>query len=230
MTDGFLQVNSMPNQLGNADVDRMAHVLRHRLRNISSGIRGAIGLISEEAGDDMSPELREYFPLIMRECTSLQDMATRLGLLLCPMDQPFENTPTSQMLQHIIDALAIVFPHVEFRTDDQSENLLVPGSFNIVIEDLVRNACEAAPRGIVGIRIEKNEKEVNWTICDSGNGIPQEERDQAFLPFYTTRPRHLGIGLPLTRKICDMLGATCSNTVETGTPNEWSIKITYPLS
>jgi signal transduction histidine kinase len=39
------------------------------------------------------------------------------------------------------------------------------------------------------------------SITDNGKGIPPEEIDKIFIPFYTTKENGSGIGLSLSRKI-----------------------------
>ena len=67
------------------DFQCMSQILRYRLRGIAAGIRGALGLIEEEAGSQLPAGLLEYFPLMIRECDALQEVATRLSLFF---DQP----------------------------------------------------------------------------------------------------------------------------------------------
>ena len=49
--------------------------------------------------------------------------------------------------------------------------------------------------------IKKNSLKIS--ICDNGNGIPEEFIDKIFLPFYSTKKRGSGIGLFLVKRIID---------------------------
>jgi len=44
-------------------------------------------------------------------------------------------------------------------------------------------------------------KGIEILISDTGPGIPQEGLEKIFLPFYTTKPRGIGMGLPIVHKI-----------------------------
>lgn len=41
-------------------------------------------------------------------------------------------------------------------------------------------------------------------ICDTGKGIPDGIKDKIFVPFYTTRKKGAGIGLPLSKNIVEL--------------------------
>jgi len=54
---------------------------------------------------------------------------------------------------------------------------------------------------------------------DTGGGMPCGDVDQIFAPFFTTKPGHLGLGLPLCQALLRALGGTVSvaSTGERGT-------------
>jgi nitrogen-specific signal transduction histidine kinase len=41
---------------------------------------------------------------------------------------------------------------------------------------------------------------VRFTIGDHGAGIPSEALDKVYSPFYTTKARGIGLGLPIARR------------------------------
>lgn len=43
---------------------------------------------------------------------------------------------------------------------------------------------------------------------DHGSGMPAETLANAFKPFYTTKPRGLGMGLALVKRVLDRLGGS----------------------
>lgn len=64
--------------------------------------------------------------------------------------------------------------------------------------NLLDNAADAAPEGSrVRIRTWAEDSLVCVGIADQGPGIPPEQRDKIFEPFYTTKPAGVGTGLGL---------------------------------
>ncbi len=211
------------------DMQRMSKVLRHRLRNIASGIGSAVNLIDEESGDSLPSGLREYFPLINRECQSLSIMAERFGLLWSPYTEETLPCDATLIVQEKILSLSEQFPNVEFRTRLQGE-ISVPGLLQSALHELMLNACEAAPRGVVGIIQQQEGGFLIWTVSDSGPGMPEKDRAQVFKPFFTSKPRHIGLGLPIARRIAEHYGGTCNPATACDTTPEWSVTLSYPLS
>ena len=73
-----------------------------------------------------------------------------------------------------------------------------------VIINIIRNAIEALegkPEKDLKIQTSVKHGRINVDITDSGLGIPAEEIDNIFTPFYTTREEGMGIGLSLSRQI-----------------------------
>jgi nitrogen fixation/metabolism regulation signal transduction histidine kinase len=74
-----------------------------------------------------------------------------------------------------------------------------------VMINILNNAVDAL-RNIENKKIivsisESGTGRLNISISDNGKGIPAEEIDKIFIPFYTTKDNGSGIGLSLSRKI-----------------------------
>jgi signal transduction histidine kinase len=47
---------------------------------------------------------------------------------------------------------------------------------------------------------------VKVSVADSGKGIPPQERDKIFKPFFTTKEQGTGLGLSLTKRLVQLHG------------------------
>jgi signal transduction histidine kinase len=46
-------------------------------------------------------------------------------------------------------------------------------------------------------------KYIEIIVGDTGQGVPQKELKNIFLPFYTTKPNNIGVGLSITKRIIE---------------------------
>jgi signal transduction histidine kinase len=79
--------------------------------------------------------------------------------------------------------------------------------------NLIHNAMHAMqdrPRGTIDLTSRRVDAGVRITVTDQGPGIPPEQLEQVFAPFFTTRPDGLGLGLNICRSIVEAHGGSMS--------------------
>ena len=92
--------------------------------------------------------------------------------------------------------------------------------FRRVIDNLIRNAVEAMPKG-GELRVEAhlNVGEILVEVSDTGEGIPEEVMGELFKPFHTTKAGGLGLGLAYSKRAIEAHGGliTVKSEVNKGT-------------
>lgn len=75
------------------------------------------------------------------------------------------------------------------------------GSLEQLVLNLLLNAADAMePGGRAGIRVDGTGSDVTVTVWDEGPGIPEEDRERVFEPFYSTKTDGTGLGLAIARR------------------------------
>jgi len=75
--------------------------------------------------------------------------------------------------------------------------------------NLLRNAAEAmGGHGPIEVGVAKDGQGVLVTIADHGPGIPEEQRQRVFEPYFTTKQDGTGLGLALVRQTIEAHNGT----------------------
>jgi two-component system, sporulation sensor kinase E len=71
-----------------------------------------------------------------------------------------------------------------------------------VLVNLVKNAVQAMTTGgTLTLQTGENNDDVWISVADTGGGIPQEQINRIFEPFYTTKKKGSGLGLMIVQRI-----------------------------
>ena len=82
--------------------------------------------------------------------------------------------------------------------DDLPKIIIDAGQMNQALVNLVVNAIQAMPEGgTLTVETQADQEGVYLAVVDTGIGMSEEVRRQAFLPFFTTKDIDKGTGLGL---------------------------------
>ena len=86
----------------------------------------------------------------------------------------------------------------------------------IIAENLIDNACEFTSEGKISIELTQDNDWLYFKISDTGVGIAEEYKSKIYDFFsqeetgYTRKHDGMGLGLPVSKKLCDLNGAEIS--------------------
>ena len=196
------------------DLIRMNRVLRHRLRNFASGMKTSVSFLAKELEGRLSPSEMEYFPLIAGECDGVTEITNRMSLLFDDF-QTGDEAMLGVALEKAVTQLRARYPAAKLRVELGTAAALRIASMHggvVILGELIANAVEATPNGEVVVACGVESGQATIEVRDVGPGVKPEESGKLFLPFYTTKARHLGIGLTMAEKIAGQL----SGSIEAG--------------
>ncbi|HEX7021144.1 MAG TPA: ATP-binding protein, partial [Gemmatimonadaceae bacterium] len=79
-----------------------------------------------------------------------------------------------------------------------------PDMLRIVFQNLLINSAHAMNgKGRIRVAVGSSESECRIAFSDSGPGIPNEVREKIFTPFFTTKARGSGLGLPTAKRLIE---------------------------
>jgi two-component system sensor histidine kinase PilS (NtrC family) len=125
----------------------------------------------------------------------------------------FRGAPTPVDLAEVVaSALALARSDPQFRAIDLAPRLPDPCPEGLsyaeplrqALTNLLLNAAQAqGGAGRVEIEIEDRGGRVVLAVEDQGPGIPPEQRERVFEPFWTTKPSGTGLGLVYVRRVAE---------------------------
>ena len=212
----------------------VARRLAHEIKNPLTPIQ-----LSAERMRRKLSTLDEPLAGLVQECTttiigeveslkSLVDEFSQFARMPAPRAVP------ADVHQLLNDALALyngLFTDVRFErrfTDAMPQVRIDPEQIRRVIINLVDNAIEAIDRkGTIVIETahQPTHNVARVTVSDDGPGIPLEERDKLFLPYYSTKGRGSGLGLAIVRRIVAEHGGSIDVTENTPHGTRFTIEL-----
>ncbi|HVY55606.1 MAG TPA: ATP-binding protein, partial [Thermodesulfobacteriota bacterium] len=94
---------------------------------------------------------------------------------------------------------------IEARLNCKDEYLLDYEKCQQVVINLLINGIDAvdANGGKVAVETEKVDGDVHIRVSDTGHGIPPEDMEKVFEPFYTNKKQGTGLGLAISKRIVE---------------------------
>jgi two-component system nitrogen regulation sensor histidine kinase GlnL len=211
----------------------LAAGLAHEIKNPLGGIKGAAQLLAMELGAE-SP-LKEYTVVMIREVERVNSIIEELMDLARPRPPQLGEVDLAQILGDIVlfQKEAHRGKEIEFVLSLDPSIPPLRGDENLLTRlflNLIKNAAEAIERkGRVEV-VTKVASEYHLNkpgsrpvpfivveVRDNGRGMPEEELEKIFTPFYTTKNRGSGLGLATCQKIVNEHGGLLKME---STPNE----------
>lgn len=191
-----LEKNQRLSELGKL-VAEMAHEVNNPLMVVSG--RAQLSLLDET----INAEVKENLTIIHGECNKAKEIIQRLLKFSRPSKGMRKETDINQSIGSLVELIEHQFQltNVEVKKSF-AENLplLIIDEKQIqeVIINLLNNAREAMPEGgTIDITTLQESDFVKINIRDSGQGMDDETLSKVFEPFYTTKEKGTGLGLPV---------------------------------
>jgi len=209
-----------------AAVGRFSAGLAHEVRNPLASLTGSIQMISK--GLTLSDSYRKLMEIVLKE-------ADRLNLILTEFlnySQPKKDQRVYVDLTQIIQDRLMLLKNsdgyhpsilLEFKSD--ADHIIIDADeeqIKQLVWNLCLNAMQAMPKGgKLQISLEREQRGgaderpiVVLTVADQGCGIPQDQLNRVFDPFYTTKENGVGLGLANVYKIIQQNGGGIEVTSE----------------
>ncbi|MBI5213322.1 MAG: response regulator [Nitrospirae bacterium] len=183
----------------------MALTVADRVRNPATTI-GWIGRRMLEK-EDVPERLKEGLAIILGEAAKLETIVRDFHAFLKDKESMFRYEDINSVLKDIIPLIdrEATVKDVKIAAEISEQPLKINMEKNLLktaFLHLMRNAVEATPSGCaITIRTSQDPGSAIFEISDTGHGIPKEDIERIFDPFFSTKKHRFGMGLSLVKQI-----------------------------
>lgn len=189
----------------------LAASMSHEVRNPLVAIKTFAQLLPERFDD--ADFRKDFNEIVVQEIDRLDKIITQINNFAHPSELVMKPIDVREPVKRAID-----LARERLAKNGVAIDTALPPDLPKVIGDetalteafahLVTNAAEAAgsqpkPRVTLAaksLRQGEQESGVIVTVQDNGKGIPPDLREKVFSPFCTTKPRGMGLGLPIVKR------------------------------
>jgi signal transduction histidine kinase len=218
-------------------VGTLAAGVAHEIRNPLVAIRTFLQLLPHRLDDQKF--LSEFRQLTLDEADRIARLTTELLTFARSHER---NLSHIDMASIAADVMSLLQPEatkheVELRLASPADVPAVRGDadqLRQVVLNVVLNAIQASPPGcLVTIttrtaRSLRGEQQVRVEVGDQGCGVPEENVDAIFNPFFTTKDGAVGLGLSVAHQLADEHGGSLA--VASGPGGGAMFTLTLPVA
>jgi signal transduction histidine kinase len=214
----------------------MARQVAHEIKNPLTPIQlnaEHLRRINADRGQPLSPVLNECVNTILEQVALLRGIASEFS--------NFASSPTAKpslvyvhdLLHDSIDAYRTGLDS-RIRFEEYIPTNLPPVFVDRTLiarslTNLVENALHAMPSGgVLTIAASMIDDAVNIRFSDTGVGMDAEALARAFEPYFSTKTRGTGLGLPIAKRNIELSGGTIA--VASARDQGTTVDITFPVA
>ncbi len=187
-----------------SQVGMMAATMAHEIKNPLGGIYGAAQVLKEGI-----PNSDRFIEIILKDATRLNHVVRRFLDFSSPFQSSLKAFDLISWLEKFVERQNHLNEEKPLQLNCKIKQLEILSDEN-GLEQIMLNLTQNAQRfqkskNPVQIHLYSAGSKIKIAVEDDGIGIPEEDRNKIFTPFYTTSTTGTGLGLSISRKIAKAL-------------------------
>ncbi|WP_297889989.1 ATP-binding protein [Sulfurihydrogenibium sp.] len=200
-----------------AAMGEMSAKIAHEIKNALYSISNAANYIKNNSNDEV---IKEFGKLIKEETYRLNDMTVSFLNFSKLIEPKFSLENVNKVIENSISLLSYDCEDYGIKLSVELDNKVPPilidtNLIKQVLVNLILNSVDAireknTDNGVIKVSTKylKDKNKVVLTVEDNGIGIKEEIKAKIFKPFFTTKQKGTGLGLPMVYKIVFLHGGT----------------------
>ncbi len=177
-------------------------------RRLAARVRSRGGLANPDTeAAEIALKLEQYLGVAKGEINRLDYIVTQFLQAIRPTPPQIKPAPLNDVISKTLDLLAPELEnrglHVKLKLARELPMAPIdPTQIQQVLVNLIKNAMQAMTRGgTLTLQTGEGSDGVWLSVMDTGGGIPQDQINRIFEPFYTTKKKGTGLGLMIVQRI-----------------------------
>lgn len=211
-----------------ASLGEFATGIAHEVRNPLSAIKTTVQALAR----------RETEPRRLQLLHDMESEVTRLTRVVGDLSDFGKPRPPEPGITGVREVFRRVEGLVKAELNAQGIGFSVQGDSELrlwvdhdqliqILLNLVLNAIQATPSGgLITMRVSREGARALLEVADTGRGVPPEALAKLSDPFFTTRPKGMGLGLSISRQLAEL--NACSLTIESAVGRGTTVSVRVP--
>jgi signal transduction histidine kinase len=213
------------------ELGEMAALVAHEIRNPLGGIKGFASLLKRDLKEE--PERAKMAQFIIEGTENLNRLVTNVLNYARPVELRMQNVNLPALLKELqthFEADANFSESISIHLTMKTKALKLsidPQLIKSALLNLIVNAQQAMVEkgGEISLSLDKDAHHAILTVADQGCGIPPENLNLIFSPFFTTKAEGNGFGLAEVSKIIQAHDGSIKLESELGVGTVFTIKL-----
>lgn len=212
---------------------RMTSVAGHEIRNPLAIISNSIYFIKTKLGAGgaaVDPKVTKHIGIIEGEVKRSNAVIDELIAFTRTRELICAPASVNSALKDLTGSYQFP-PSVTVKAIPDPSDPCVNADMNALADALrhvLDNSVQALPEGgTVTIEASHDARLAYLTVTDSGPGLPEGGGEKVFEPFFTNKPRGLGLGLTIARKLLEQQGGAAA--AQNAAPGGARVILSLPL-
>ena len=227
------EINQLQRQVSDTErhlaIGQMASGIAHDFNNVLNTITQATALL--QARPSQSDDERFYLGMIDNSVRRGAEIVNRVREYIRGGSGETALLDVRQLLQ---DSLELTRPmwrglnSLSVITEFQPVSPVRANAADLrrVFTNLIVNAIQAMPEGgQLILHCEEHGEKVHVRVQDTGSGIPSEQQQKVFRPYFTTKPTGTGLGLSTAQKMLLAQGGNITFQSEPGKGSTFTVEM-----
>jgi signal transduction histidine kinase len=183
----------------------LSGAIGHELRNPLSVMSTSLYFL-ERTVPTTDDKVKKHLAMLLHQISASNRIITNLLDFARTKEPLCEETDLNELIQEAIRR-SIIPRTVQLNlslSDRPAVAMVDSTQINQVVMNLIANAVQAMSRGgQLTVDVGRSDELIDITVADTGCGISEENRSKIFQPLFSTKPKGVGLGLAVSKKIVE---------------------------